>query len=239
MSSLRWYVSAATVLAAGACATAEPPPQLVGTDASRIDARVTDGSVTDGSVVDARPIDARPVDARVVDAPPGCTTMILQLLNNPAFDANPVGTGWTETLIDPMYPLITPDDGVPEHTAPNKAWLGGFETGTDELRQDVVVPVGTTALVLRGQVDIRTDEFLGGPFDIATVALTTTGGAVLETVLNVSDVDATTSWTPFQRIFGQPYAGQTVRVRVRSTNDGSYATSFYFDSLALEATVCQ
>ena len=235
MSSLRWYVSAATVLAAGACATAEPPPQLVGSDASRTDARV----VTDGAIVDARPVDARPVDARLVDAPPGCTTMTLQLLTNAAFDASPVGTGWAETLIDPAYPLITSDDGVPEHTPPYKAWLGGFELGDDELRQDVVVPVGTTALALRGMVDIRTDEIFGGPFDTATVALTTTGGALLEPVLAVSDVNATTAWTSFNRSFAQPYAGQTVRLRIASSNDGSYATSFFFDSLALDATVCQ
>ena len=34
-------------------------------------------------------------------------------------------------------------------------------------------------------------------------------------------------------------AGQTVKIRFRSTNDFSLETSFFFDSLALDATICQ
>jgi hypothetical protein len=112
------------------------------------------------------------------------------------------------------------------------------ETGDDELRQDVAIPAGTTQLVLRGFYGVATDEF-GGPFDDSTVALTTPTNVVLDAALSIDDTDATGMWMPFQRIFPQPFAGQTVRVRIRSHNDGSFATSFFYDDLLLEATVCQ
>ncbi|HVV84704.1 MAG TPA: hypothetical protein VHE35_16680 [Kofleriaceae bacterium] len=246
MSSTRWIVTAATLmLSAGACATAEPAGSEGNVDAHRrVDARTTDASDVDAPSVDARTpidagaIDASNIDARVVDAP-GCTTMLLQRLTNATFDAAPLGTGWSETPIDPMYPLITADDGVPEDTAPNKAWLGGIESGDDELHQDVAIPAGTTQLLLRGKYDVRTDEFFPGVYDDSQVDLVSTGGAVLENVLSVDDDGATTGWTSFQRLFSQSYAGQTVRVRLQSHNDDTDVTSFFYDSLALEATVCQ
>lgn len=250
MSLLRWAVTAATLaLAAAACATAEAPG-TGGPDARRIDARLADGALidgpaTDGTQIDAAPIDARPIDARPIDAaipidaPAMCTPVVTQRLVNPAFDANPIGTGWIETLIDPIYPLITPDDGVPEHTAPNKVWMGGLLSGDDEVRQDIAIPAGTTRLLLRGQYDVRTDEFFPGVYDTSSVVLTTPTNVVLETVLAVDDDDGTAAWTPFQRIFTQTYAGQTVRVRIRSHNDESDVSSFFYDTFFLEATVCQ
>lgn len=230
--------AAALLLAIGGCATAEPPGTGEGPDARRIDARVTDGSVTDGPLpTDGSVTDARVIDARIIDAP-GCVPVTMQRLVNPSFDANPVGTGWVETLIDPMYPLITADDGVPEHSAPYKLWMGGLPSGDDEARQDILIPAGTTQLLLRGQYDVRTAEIFG-VFDTSTVDLTTPGNVVLQNALAVDNEDDTTGWTSFQRIFPQTYAGQTVRLRIRSHNDVSEETSFFYDSLALEATVCQ
>ena len=247
MSLSRGYLTAglltlAAGLAAAACATAEPPGSGGGTDARRTDARIaTDGSVIDGPAIDAGVVvDARPIDAAIpIDGATMCTPVVVQRLINPAFDNAPLGTGWVQTLIDPLYPPITPDDGVPEHTAPNKAWMGGLLSGDDEIRQDVMIPAGTTRLVLRGVYDVRTDEFFAGVYDTSTVQLTTTANAVLDTVLSLNDDGGTAAWTPFQRIFAQPFAGQTVRVLIRSHNDETDASSFFYDSLALEATVCQ
>lgn len=255
MSSTRRVVAGTAsalslALALGACATAGPEGGDV--DASRrtdarvdgpqvdakVDAPTTDGPPIDGPTIDGPPIDApTPIDAApTIDA--ACTPVTMQLLVNPSFDLNPVGTGWIETPIDPTYPLITSDDGVTEHTAPYKAWMGGFLSGDDELYQQVLIPAGTTRLVLRGQYDVRTDEFINGTYDHAAVALTTPTNVVLETALATDDDHATTAWTSFQKIFSQTYAGQSVRVRVRSDNDSSDATSFFFDTFVLEATVC-
>ncbi len=246
-----------TLTMLGACATATPEGES-GPDARRVDARAIDAPAIDAPAIDAPAIDAPAIDAPAIDAPAidapaidapapidastmidaACTPVTMQLLLNPSFDATPIGTGWVQTPVDPMFPLITPDDGVAEHTAPNKLWMGGILDGDDEAYQNVTIPAGTNRLVLRGQLDIRSDEFFPGVYDHSTVALTTTANVVLETVLANDDDDETTGWTPFQKIFAQAYAGQTVRVRVRSDNDGSDATSFFYDTLVLEATIC-
>lgn len=208
----------------------------------------TDGPLTDGPVTDA-PIDGPPVDAPIdgppVDAPidAPCTPTTTQLLVNPAFDGVPMGTGWVDQPFDPGYPLITSDDGAPEHTAPNKAWLGGwlgeiFADATDQLYQQVTVPAGTTSLTVRGQYWVATDEDPGSTvYDDSQVELLNSSGGLLQTALTVSNVGPTTAWTPFQVVFGSSYAGQTVRLRFRSANDFSLPTSFFYDSIALEATI--
>jgi hypothetical protein len=71
------------------CAQAGSGEQQPGTDAATGDAAIADASI---------------------DAPPPCVEIMTELLNNPAFDATPMGTGWMETRIDPAYALIT-DEG--------------------------------------------------------------------------------------------------------------------------------
>lgn len=216
-----------------------------------IDAAVdaaTDGTVIDGPVIDA-PIDGPPVDAPIdgppVDAPidAPCTPTTTQLLINPAFDGAPIGMGWVDQPFDPGYPLITSDDGAPEHTAPNKAWLGGWLgdfslDATDQLYQQVTVPANATSLVVRGQYWVATDESPGSTvYDDSQVELLNSSGGLLQTALTVSNVGPTTGWTPFQTVFGSAYAGQTVRLRFRSANDFSLPSSFFYDSIVLEATI--
>ncbi len=197
-----------------------------------------------GPGADGRPPADAPsgIDAPVTspDAPTGCQTMTRNLLTNPAFDMTPIGTGWTQTPINATYPIITADGTIVQST-PNKAWMGGLAQANaiDSLYQDVMVPAGTTSLVLTGFYEIRSGELLNLPYDYVDVDLTTTTGTVLQSVLALDNSDKTTAWTPINVTFTQAYAGQTVRLRFQSESDDSYATSFYFDSLALTATYCQ
>ena len=217
-------------------------------DAPRLDAveSFADAAIDAGVVPDAYVPDAYVPDAFVVmvDAPPdACVPVDTQLLANPVFDLSPLGTGWQETRIDPGAPLVTGDDGVVEHSAPYKAWLGGFEAPTasvtDVLWQDVVVPATTTQLVLTGYYEVRTGETTTtSAFDTASLALTQTNGTPIQVVRSVSNLTATTAWTAISHTFTQNLAGQTVRLRMTSTNDFLNATSFYFDTLALTATHC-
>ena len=194
---------------------------------------------------DGRP-DARPIDARPIDAPPpdACVPQLTELLTNPVFDLGPIGAGWNQTVIDPAYPLITGDDGVPEHSAPYKAWLGGLEsnfgTATDVLFQDVTVPANTTQLVLTGFYEVRTAEAATDTnvYDTASVDLTQPNGTPILSVLGVSNRTPTTTWTAINQLVAQNLAGMTVRVRMTSSNDFLNATSFYFDTLSLKATHC-
>jgi hypothetical protein len=203
----------------------------------------------DAAVADARPAPRPDAAPPPPDAPPpapapapdACVPVTTQLLVNAALDLGPQGTGWIEQVIKSGYPLITAQDntktGPTEHTEPYKVWLGGF-TGnqvTDVLYQDVAIPPLTSQLVLAGFFAVRTDEPAGGAYDTASVELTQPGGAVIATVLAVSNATPQAAWAPFQHTFTQNLSGQTVRLRASSTNDGARVTSFYFDTLALTA----
>lgn len=202
---------------------------------------------TDGTDIDAAPGTpdaAGAPDAFVAPPDAACEPQALQLLTNPAFDAAPIGTGWTETLIDPGFPLITDEDGIAEHTAPYKAWMAGFEGGADALVQAFTLPASATALVLSLQHETRTGEDPGAitAYDNAFVELTDGAGTTLATALALSNLTATTAWTSLvytvDPALVAAHAGETLQLRFRTTSDDSLATSFYFDSVALTATAC-
>ena len=203
----------------------------------------------------APPVDAPPpIDAAPpVDAPPAqmpdayqCTVMSRQLLVNPVLDLDANGTGWTQVNIDNMYPVITAQ-GFAAQTAPYKAWMGGFEaplgqTVTDMLYQDVQVPMGTTMLRLTGYYAVGTQETGTTVYDTGQLALVQTNGTPIEVVLSLNNTTTTGSaWVAIDRSFANAasLSGQTVRLRMISSNDDSFVTNYFFDSYALTATYCQ
>lgn len=175
-----------------------------------------------------------------IDAPPQCTVTMTNLLTNPNFDATPVGTGWVQAPIDPLYPIVTAD-GALVQSAPNKAWMAGLAraNANDTLYQNVTVPAGATSLVLTGYYEIRTLETLGGIYDRAKIELVQTGGALIQEAFAKNNTNGTTAWTAFQFAFATPHAGETIRLRLSTASDSTDSTSFFFDSLALTATSCQ
>lgn len=187
------------------------------------------------------PTDApKPPDAYV------CQVQTQQLLANPVLDLNPMGMGWVQQPIDGAYPIVTSDDGIAEQSAPFKAWMGGFagedyfvSSLSDQFYQDVTIPMGTTQLVLTGFYEVRTGETLNSVYDTAQVALTQTNGTPIESAVQLSNLTPTTAWTPINKTFSGNLSGQTVRLRLVTSNDITNATSFYFDTLALTATYCQ
>jgi hypothetical protein len=204
--------------------------------------------------VDAKP-DAPPVQP---DAPPPpdaapppptdayqCTVMTRQLLLNPTFDLTPSGTNWVLQNIDNAYPIITDQDGLAEQSAPYKAWLGGFvattagTSVTDVLYQDVQIPMGTTMLTLTGYYAVGTQETGTTVYDTGNVALVQTNGTPIENVLSLSNAAPVSTWTAFTKTFTTNLSGQTVRLRFTSSNDDSFVSNFFFDTLALTATYCQ
>lgn len=220
--------------------------QIEGTDAPVDSAPHIDAAIDAAPHIDAAP-DAHPDAAIPVDAAPpdACVPITTELLANPAFDLPTLGQGWTEVNIDNTYPIVTGDDGIVEQTAPYKAWMGGFAgqdksttSVTDQLYQDVVVPAGTTSLVLTGYREVRTAETGTTVYDTGNVDLLQTNGSPIEAVLAENNAAPTTAWTAFSHTFGGNLSGQTVRLRFTTTNDITNATSFYFDTLSLKATHC-
>lgn len=217
-------------LALGGCAQATSTPA---DDAGPIDASVRrDGSQ---SLTDA--------PGSTSDAPPGpCTTMTKNLLRNSNFDTTPAGTDWNATPINSTYPIVTNDPGgVPAQSPVYRAWMGGLaQSGaTDVLYQDVTVPPMTTKLELKGFYDLRTSEVGTNIYDRATVELTSVTNTQLELIKALDDNGATTAWTAFNKVFTGSYSGMTVRLRFSTASDSLDPTSFFFDTLALDATFCQ
>ena len=201
---------------------------------------------TDASTTSDAPADAS------VDAELPCTEVTTELLNNPAFDATPVGTGWMQTPIDPMYPLITDDGqtgtlGVSEQSAPYQAWLGGLPNAsastTDVLWQDIAIPARTRLLNVSGFYEVRTGETAATPNDTASVAWVTTGNSPVATIIALDNTKKTTTFTTvnYSLMDAPMYSGMTLRLRFTSTNnpgDGTTATSFFFDTFSVKATHC-
>lgn len=203
--------------------------------------------------IDATTIDTPPpIDAPAPDAVPDampdafvCVPVTTQLLVNPSFDLTPMGTGWTQTPIDVAFPPITDQDGPAEHSAPYKVWMGGFEapaggTVTDIAYQDVVVPANTTSLVLTGFYIVGTQESATATtaFDTGSLAITQTDGTQIVAVNSFSNLTTVAAWTAINFTVPQNLSGQTIRLRMTSSNDDSFVTNFFFDSFALNATHC-
>jgi hypothetical protein len=193
----------------------------------------------------APPADAPPADAPTVTPPDAyqCTVMTRQLLTNPVLDLSPAGTGWVLQNINNTYPIVT-SDGIAPHSAPYKAWMGGFvapagQMVTDILYQDVTVPAGTTQLRLTGYYIVGTQETGTTVYDTAQVGLTQTNGTPIETAIALSNATPVATWTVLDKVFGGNLSGQTIRLRLTSSNDDSFNTNFFFDTLALTATYCQ
>lgn len=181
---------------------------------------------------DAPPhIDAPPAP----DAMPGCTVQTTDLLVNGPFDG---GTApWTEGS---PYPIIgAPPSGLTANTAPNVAWLGGYDNGSDRLYQDVAIPATTSAITLRGFLLIDTSE-PSGVYDYGEIGFLTTSDTVLVMLGTWDNSQATGGTFVSQNLPSpDPYAGQTIRVEIEAQTDISNPSSFIWDSLALDVTVCQ
>ncbi len=187
-------------------------------------------------------------DSNVIstDSSTGCTVMTTNVLMNGNFDGG--ATGWTVSPIlsgDPIINTKAADGGIVDAQTPTyRAWMGGVEeapsANKDSMYQDVAIPQGTTALELTGYYDIRSAETESTEYDKGDVELVTTNGTQqLDLIKHLANTNKTTGWTPFNKTITTSLAGQTVRLRFTTAGDGLYATSFFFDSLALNATYCQ
>jgi len=197
-------------------------------------------------IPDAAPTPDAPVISPVDAAPGGpdasCTDVVMQLLANADFDSGAVswvesGAGYPIILAttDATYPLpVTP------HSGTYGAWMGGLDSATRSIYQDVAIPANTRDLSLSGQRWIATEEITTTTqYDQWTVSLRNTGNTVLQAGPTFSNLDAVSNWTVWNMQITGDYSGQTVRVYMTNTNDISNNTNFFVDSVALRATVCQ
>jgi hypothetical protein len=171
--------------------------------------------------------------------PPGeCNGGITQLLTNPGFDEAmmPGGAiGWTETTVPITYPV--PQIPI-SHSPIRAAWFGEIIRPEQKLSQEVSVPEGTNSLALTIYTCFVTAEKRGEVFDRVSINLLDSSGNPLEVLAEFDNTMAgeTCGWQERTLLADNPHAGQEVRLEIFGQSDGATLTSFYFDTLSLNAT---
>jgi len=193
----------------------------------------TADSGTAGGDIDGSP---RPV----IDAsPPVCQGGVTQLLTNPGFDEAmmPNGAiGWTEVPVPVTYP--DPQLPIDVHSPTRAAWFGDVLRPEQRLFQSVAVPPETTSLSLGFFRCFVTDRTGGTPADEVVISLLDANGDPLETLAEYTNLDAAPDcgWSETVLIADRPHAGEEVLLDFHGLSHNTMLTSFYFDTLALNAT---
>jgi len=235
-----WYLS--VCLAAAACASADGSSDAGASDPADATAASPDGAAQgpdSGSIQIAADAAPEPqADAANPDPDPDaapCAPAWTNLLDDGGFDSG--ATDWTAA----GGPVIQDSTTMPisSYSGTHAAWLAGYNAANEELHQTVTVPADTSALRLTGYHCYVTAD-LGGANDFLHIRIRTGLGAELETLANISNEDVGTvcGWTSFELAPSSTHAGETIQLYFNATTDGLFPSSFYVDSLALEAYAC-
>jgi hypothetical protein len=201
----------------------------------------------DAPVIDAPPIDAPAIDAPVIDAPPidapmpidapidaMCNPTWNNLLVNGGFD-NGVAP-WTQTST-----IIRDAGGMPfaPHNGMFAALFGASNNANDVLVQNIAVPAGATGLRVRAFTCFVTEDPIEDT-DTFKITLETAGGAVLDTLLDITNSDTAPIcfWQSATWTAATPHAGQSIVLRMRGTTNFVFLTRFAIDSMAMEWLGC-
>jgi CSLREA domain-containing protein len=173
------------------------------------------------------------VGAWSVAVPPG-----LPQLGNANFDLG--HQIWAENSVFFPGELVVEEGlgGAPAaHTPPWLAWLGGVLSEVGEISQRIAVPAGSGPAYLHLRYQLSSDETncsQATPSDSLTLRVNgvQVAGFVVCSTFNTGAV-----WTPYGFVTNfAAYAGQTIDVTIRMTNDGVLPSSVYVDSVTFEST---
>ena len=155
------------------------------------------------------------------------------LLVNSGFESG--DTSWTQI---PAGTILTNNASI-AHSGSWYGWLGGYDNGTDTLFQDVTIPASSTGARVQFWYQITTQETSSSiVYDKMTVTLVNPAtGAVLATLANFTNLNATSGWTLSPAYDVSAFRGQTVRLRFVAVTDFSLITSFRIDDVTFSADV--
>jgi len=152
-----------------------------------------------------------------------------QKLGNPGFE---VGSApWTASA-----GVIGSFAGQVPHSGTRFAWLNGYGfANTNTLQQTVALPAGCSSYALSFWLHIDTAEGPGTPFDFLNVQILNTSGTVLQTLAQYSNLNAAAGYS-LKSFSLNAFAGQTIILRFRGTEDVFLQTSFVVDDTALNVS---
>lgn len=156
-----------------------------------------------------------------------------ELLVNRAFDDGPE-VGWTSAGAE----IIRREADLPIQVDSGEyaAWFGGRNQLDASLSQPVSIPDAASDLRLSARTCFVTVES-AGTHDTVEVVLRDGGGAVVGTLTDFSNQDAggVCNWGSLQVSSSPAHAGQDLTFEIHVVTDAANHTSFYFDTLSLEA----
>ena len=136
--------------------------------------------------------------------------------------------GWTgHSEIGP----ITAGSGLPAaHTSPNVVWEGDYAYAQDDLFQPVTIPAGATSITLSFYALVSSLEIGAVAYDYMTRHyISNPGGASPVSVVQLSDLTFTPTWTLFSGPISTTYAGRGIEIGFYAENDDLYDTLFLID----------
>jgi lysyl endopeptidase len=148
---------------------------------------------------------------------------------NPGFESG--ASSWTQS--SSAGAAIITNDASLAHAGSWYAWLGGGNSVTESITQDITVPA--TQPRLQFWYRISTNETsTSSAYDTLTVSVTSpSSGATLATLVTLSNLNATSGWLQTQAYDLSAFAGQVVRLRFAVTTDFSDSTSFRIDDVSV------
>jgi hypothetical protein len=134
------------------------------------------------------------------------------------------------------YAVITLDDSVPStaHSGKTYAWLGGYESGTDTLYQDVTIPADALQAKLRFWILVNVDTTTYDVSDTMAVTVNDVNtGETIITLATYTNVDVRGDWVQSLEFDLAPLHGRTVRLKFTAVNDNFNVTSFRIDDVSI------
>ncbi|NVN90122.1 MAG: Ig-like domain-containing protein [Desulfuromonadales bacterium] len=165
---------------------------------------------------------------------PGGTTT--NLLVNGDFEGG--ATGWGKSSSGGYF-IINNNNNL-SHGGSGFALLGGYDSGTDSLYQDITIPSDASTVNARFWYDIVTEETTtSAAYDTMQLVIKNPStGAVLQTLTSLNNLNATgTSWAQSSQFDLSSYKGQTIRLQFTTSTDNSNVTFFLVDDVSLYATL--
>jgi Bacterial Ig domain len=146
--------------------------------------------------------------------------------------------GWTGTTTTSGQNTIIKGGSYP-HLGTNYGNLGGTSSGTDTLTQTVAIPAGSSPALSFWANIVTQETTTSTVYDTLAVEIHNSSGTLLSTPLTLSNLNATSSnnanGTYFQpaSVNLSAYAGQTIKITFRASNDSTLPTTFRIDDISL------
>lgn len=158
---------------------------------------------------------------------PGALPVVTNLLANPGFESG--GASWVRSS------GVTITSGAASaHAGSAAITLGGRNSATDQIYQDVSIPATVAQARLQFWFRITTAETQPIAYDVMDVGLyNPSTSALRELIATYSNRDATADWVLSSSYDISDYKGQTVRFAFSAQTNSSNVTTFSIDDVAI------